>query len=404
MDKWLKNNNVVKVLSLVLAIMLWMVVNINQNPNAVGGQQISTKIDQVQLQAIYDENKYFVTMPSTVQVEIKGSSDYFTLPSWVTGKNNYKVYVDLSSLKKGAYTVPVQFKGFPFGAEVVSEPKTVQVIIEEAKKVEKTVQVELIGKVKEGFVRGEVAVKPGTVMVSVPESKVQDLAAVQAIVNVEGATDNIDKTVELKAVDKNGQPIRAKINPKNVDVAIPVTLPYKSVPLELDYTGSPPDGIVISSIVMNPATITVYGPKDLLLDLSAYMGPTLDLSRFSADDTMKMKIPLYNQFSKTDPDTVEITVHVSTAVSNNAMDIPIKIVNLPQGRTATISKPGPTLHVQLQGTAENLAKLTKDDIEATIDGSKLGIGEQNVVIKVKAPYTMKVMNSQESLKAVVLIK
>ncbi len=384
--------------------MLWMVVNINPAPtSSIGGQQISTKIDQVQLQAIYDENKYFVTMPTTVQVEIKGS-DYFTLTSLFSSKNNYKVYVDLSSLRKGTFSVPVQYKGFPAGAEVVVEPKTVQVTIEEAKKVEKTVQVELIGKVKDGFVMGEPIVKPGTVMVSVPESRLQDLASVQAIVNVEGATDTVDKTFELKAVDKKGQPIRAKINPEKVDVVIPVTLPYKSVPLVLNYTGRPPDGIVISSIVMNPPTITVYGPKNLLLDLSAYMGPTLDLSRFSANDTMKMKIPLYDQFSKTDPDTVEIIVQVSTAVSNNAMDIPIKIINLPKGRTATLVEPGTTIHVQLQGTAENLAKLTKDDIEATIDVGKLGLGEQNVVINVKAPYTIKVMNSQESLKAVVMIK
>lgn len=404
MDRWLKNNNVVKVLSLVLAVMLWMVVNINPSESAVGGQQISTRIDQLQLQAIYDDNKYFVTMPSTVQVEIKGSSDYFTLASLFNGSKNYKVYVDLSSFKKGTYTVPVQYKGFPVGAEVVVEPKNVQVTIEEAVKVEQTVKVELIGKVKEGFVLGEPVVKPGSVLVSVPESKVQDLAGVQAIVNVEGATDNIDKNIELKAVDKKGQLIRARINPEKVDVVIPVTLPYKSVPLELNYIGRLPDGIVISNIIMNPPTVTVYGPKDLLLNLSAYQGPTLDLSRISKNDTMKMKIPLYDQFSKTDPDTVEITVNVSTAVSNHTMDIPIKVINLPQGRTATIVEPGATLKVQLQGTAENLAKLTRDDIEATIDVSKVGLGEQNVVINVKAPYTVKVMNSQESLKAVVIIK
>lgn len=383
--------------------MLWMVVNINPTPNAIGGQQISTKIDQVQLQAIYDENKFFVTMPTTVQVEIKGS-DYFTLTSLFSNKNNYRVFVDLSSLNKGTYSVPVQYRGFPVGAEVVVEPKTVQVTIEELIKVEKAVQIEVIGKVKDGYEMGEPTVKPATVMVSVPESRVQDLIGVQAIVNVEGATDNIDKTIELKAIDKKGQQIRSKINPEKVDVVVPVTLPYKSVPLSLNFMGKPPEGIVISSIVMNPTTVTVYGPKDSLLDLSAYMGPTLDLSRFSADDTLKMKIPLYNQFSKTDPDTVEVTVRVSTAVSNNTMEIPIKIINLPKGRTATIVNPGATLHVQLQGTAENLANLTKDDIQATIDASKLGVGEQNVVINVKAPYTIKVMNSQDSLKAVVMIK
>lgn len=381
MNKWLKNNNVVKVLSLVLAIMLWMIVNMNPAPKEV----VSTKIDQVQLQAIYDENRYFVTMPTTAQVEIKGSSDYFTLASLFAGKNSYKVYVDLSNLTKGTYTVPVQYKGFPPGAEVIIEPKSVEVTIEEAIKVEQTVQVELIGKVKDGFVMGEPSVKPGTVLVSVPESKRDQLAGVQAIVNIEGATDDVEKSVELKAVDRKGQPIRSRINPEKVDVVVPVTLPYKSVPLELYFTGSPPDGVVISKIEMNPANVMVYGPKELLLEMNSYMGPTLDLSRFSKDDTVKMKLPLYDQISKTDPDTVEVTVHVTKDVSNKTMDVPIRVVNLPEGRIAVIDKPGPTLRVELQGTAENLAKISQEDVQATIDASKLGVGEQHVMINVKAP-------------------
>lgn len=404
MDRWLKNNNVVKVISLVLALMLWMVVNINRTPTALGGsQQISSQIKDYQLEALYDEDKYFVTVPSTVQVEIKGTPDYLTLSSLFSGKND-RVYVDLRKLKKGTYSVPVQFEGFPSQAEVLVEPKNVQVTVEELKKVEKPVRVEVIGKVKEGFVMGTPVAKPATVMVSVPESKLQDLEAVQALVNVENATEDISTTVEMRAIDKNGQPIRSKINPVKADVTIPISLPFKLVPLQLNFTGSPPPGYVISSIVMNPASITVFGPKDLLVSLTSYLGPPIDLSKFTANNTLKMKIPLFNQVSKTDPDTVEITVNVSTAVATNTMDIPIHIVGLPLGRTAEILKPGAMLRLQLQGTAENLAKLTVNDIQVTLDVSSLGIGDQNAMIQVKAPYTIKVANPQDSLRAVVRIK
>ena len=401
MDRWLKNNNVVKVISLVLALMLWMVVNNNQTPgNALGGgnQQVSTKISQVPLEVLYDENKYFVTVPSTVQLEIKGTlTSFFSFTS-------KRAYVDLRKLKKGTYSVPVQVEGYPSGVEVVVEPKNVQVIIEELKKVEKPVRVEVIGKVKEGFVMGTPVVKPTTVMVSVPESKLQDLEAVHALINVENATEDIDTSVEMSAIDKNGQPIRSKVNPAKADVTIPISLPFKTVPLQLNFTGSPPPGYVISSIVMNPATITAYGPKNFLVSLTSYLGPPIDLSKYTSNNTLKMKIPLYNQLSKTNPDTVEITVNVSTAVATNTMDVPIHILGLPLGRTAEILKPGSKITLQLQGTAENLANLTADDIQATIDVSSLGVGDQNAIIQVKAPYTIKVANSQESLRAVVRIK
>lgn len=398
MDRWLKNNTVVKIISLVIAIMLWMVVNINPNQDQV------TKTESLNLDVIYDDNKYFVTLPTpSVQVEMKGDKSLFNLTS-LLGSNKSRVFVDLSKLTKGTHQVPIQYDGFPTGMEVTIQPKDVTVTIEEATKVVKPVRLETFGKVKDGFVMGQGTVYPTTVTVSVPESKLQDLESVQALVNVDNATEDIDRSVEMRAVDKMGQPIRSKISPAKADVKIPVSLPFKALPLQLNFTGSPPPGYVISSIVMNPASVTVFGPQDILSTMPSYLGPAIDLSRFTASDTVKMKIPLYNKISKTNPDMVEITVNVSNAVTGSTIEVPIKLINIPAGRTAQILKPGTILQLQVQGTAENIAKLTKDDIQATIDVSSLGVGDQNVVIQVKAPYTIKVVNPPDSLKAVVRIQ
>ena len=79
MDNWLKNNNVVKGLSVILAVMLWLVVSLDKTgttPNITSPTDSSknTYLYEAQIEPRYNDNEYIVSLlTKQVNVSLKAS-------------------------------------------------------------------------------------------------------------------------------------------------------------------------------------------------------------------------------------------------------------------------------------------------------------------------------------------
>jgi YbbR domain-containing protein len=424
MDKWLNNNSIVKATSLLLAIMLWMVVNNDRAPYvpSEGQQQIATR--EVALQARYDERKFVVNAPSAVQVELRGSQDLLAFNSLLT-PGNYRVYIDLRHYGSGKYTVPVKIEGVPPGLTVQIQPKNVQVTIEELKKVEKNIRVTVVGKAQGAYKTGEPVINPQTVTVTVPESRVKDIVLIQALVNVEEANGPIDMTVPLRALDRQGRPINATIIPEVAEVKIPIVeLPFKVVPLKIIRKGAPPPGYKVDSITAQPAQVTVYGPPEELAGLQ-YYPLVVDVSKISQSSTVRVNMPLRGGISRIEPPFVSAAVSVSqtgaappptaavpgdtappqTAKARMTEEVPIKVNGLAEGKAIEFTGPAAgKIKLELEGTEEALAGMDRSALQASIDVSNKPAGEYTVDVKVGVPPNVSLVNSPDNLRATVVIK
>ncbi|WCK54807.1 CdaR family protein [Aneurinibacillus sp. Ricciae_BoGa-3] len=336
MDRWLNNNTVVKILSVIIAIMLWMVVNNDRPQTSLPGvsgssSHLVTQTTDMELSVRYDEKKYVVKAPAKVQVEIKGSPEQLALFSIMSGKSD--VYIDLHNYGTGSYTVPVQPEGFPAGLQVAITPATVPVTVEAIANVTKNVRVSVVGKAQNGLIVGQPSIYPQQVTVQVAESRVSDVGFVQAVVSVEDASTDIATHATLRVLDKHGQPIEAKVYPERVDVKIPLTTSYKSVPVKVATKGNPPAGYAIQSINVIPAQIKVYGSPDTLNQMDSYSTAPIDVSGLTGSQTLQVSLPPDRSVTKIDPKVVEVTVEVApppTGVKN-------------EGSPAANAPPSPTL-------------------------------------------------------------
>ncbi|MBP1933078.1 CdaR family protein [Ammoniphilus resinae] len=386
MDKWLRNNNVVKVVALFLAIGLWYVVNGGlNNPPQEYKQAIETyRISEVSLTAKFDQEHYvLVKIPKSVTVELKGTP--VALSRNIT-PSDYEVYVDLSNVGKGTHTVPVQAKGFPKDLTVQIIPQRVDVTLEEKHMIEKEVTPEFVGKIPDGYTKGEAIIKPKKVHITLPESKMKEVAAVQAVIHVEGAKELVKATVPLRAVNSKGVQLDAEINPAVVEVTVPITSPYKVLPMKLEYINEPPPGVSIDDIQLKTDKITVYGPVEVIEKMNYFPGPKIDLSTLREDRYLQLKVPSVPNIIKTDPEFIEVEVRVSRAGERTFENVPIHVNGLGKDLQAVITDPdNGTISLTVKGAIDKLDELREDDIELYVDVSNLPEGEHEVEINMNLP-------------------
>ncbi len=220
MDKWLSNPTVLKIVSLIFGVALWFVVTMSPTDSVVPTRPVDTQYTyETKVSAIYDANQYFVDLKSNVVlVKVKGSATVIESVRSESGIAESKVYVDLSKYQPGSYEVDVLTSGFPKGASVSVEPRTVQVAIEGRHSKELPVTLELLGTPAPGTIVGATTFLPERVHVSGTAVIVEKIAYVKAYLNVDGATESISQEVKLQALDYNGNFVNVAINPQSVTV------------------------------------------------------------------------------------------------------------------------------------------------------------------------------------------
>lgn len=386
MDKWLNSHWFARAVALLLAVMMWMVVNLETESTTTPEASQPVFIDGVNLHVKYDTDRYqVVKQQRTVKVALESNNpfyrhNFFPADSW-------EVYVDATNLGKGTHRVPVQYKGFPDEVKVGIIPNIVEITLEEKKTVEREVNVEMLGQVAPGYTAGEPIVKPFRALVRVPESQVDKVAAVKASVDLEGATSPIKTTVPLKVVDKSGNVIHgADVVPLTVEVNVPVTSPFVQVPIKLNLTNEMPNGYSLASVDMNVKEVTAFGPKEVIdaLKASTYPGPEIDLGNITSDRLLELKIPVMDNIVKVEPEYLKVSLKVVPSTIKRLEKIPIRISGLSENMQAKVltsdGQEMSTIDFDAIGAAEVLQKLRQEDLQVVADVSNMPAGVYEVAL------------------------
>ena len=409
MDKWLNSHWFARAVALLLAVMMWMVVNLETEqttlPEAASQPVL---IDSVNLHVKYDTDRFqVVKQQRTVKVALESNNPFYKHNLFPA--DSYEVYVDATNLGKGTHRVPVQYKGFPDEVKVGIIPNIVEITLEEKKTVEREVAVEMLGQVAPGYTAGEPIVKPFRALVRVPESQVDKVAAVKASVDLEGATSAIKTTVPLKVVDKSGNVIQgADVVPLTVEVNIPVTSPFVKVPIKLNLTNEMPNGYSLASVDMNVDEVTVFGPKEVIdaLKATTYPGPEIDLSNITSDRLLELKIPIMDNIVKVEPEYLKVSLKVVPSTVKRLEKIPIRISGLSEDMQAKVlSTDGQemsTIDFDVIGAEQVLGNLRQEDLQVVADVSNMPAGVYEVALNYIYNQSDYIMTSASAPKKVTI--
>jgi YbbR domain-containing protein len=405
MDKWLNNNNISKIIALVISIILWGMVHMDSGTTtitpSIPSNNGSKVIDNVQVQVVgFDEDKYVLygLEPEKVRIEVRGKRTNIT-----TNFSSYKVKLDLSHAKSGTMMMPLTHE-LPSGVEFVSmEPSMVKVTIEAKKTQEIEANVITKGKISEGYQIGIPVIKDGgKVNVTLPESRMEQLGKVQGIFDVTGMTEPVKgKSVRLVAYDKDGNEMTdAELSPATLDVDIPIMNLYKSIPLSIRQSGKLPSGYVLADMTSDVEGVAVYGPKEVLDKLNSY-SVTIDLDQFQSGTTKQYFVNLTppEGSEKIEPSSVNVTIKVEPVDQKVIQDIPITFINPNSALTPKMISPTTEkISLTLQGATHLLDGVSAKDIKINVNLNGLGAGKHVVPIEVVLPHFVELAEGEKGKK------
>jgi len=407
MDRWLKNNNVVKILAIALSILLWAIVHLDNSMPTPTTTIDSKVIENIKIQPFdLDDSKYVLSAMDTdnVRMEVRGRRSDITSLFNV----DYRVRLDLSHVKEGTNTLPLSYD-LPSAVELVSmQPKTVTVIIERRETASYPVSIVTKGSLAEGYKAEVAVVDPSTVKVTLPSTSLADVTKVEGTVEIDGHTETFtQKKVKLTAYNSKGQEVAdAIIEPSSVSVEIPLTAPSINVPISIQYTGSLPDGLVLSEVTPNINQVKLYGPQDTLAGIQSYNDVTIDLSEVKQSGKSALSIDLKPPAGvvRIEPSTIQVDVD-AVSVGERTMDgIPITIEGIANGSEATIISPtDKSVTMKLTGAASLLNSLNKSDIKVVAQIQDLKPGSHVVKLQVTLPHFITAAD-KEPLTATIEIK
>lgn len=281
----LKNNTVLKILSVLIAVCLWMYVMGNVNPMTT--QTIENVPVELLNQDTLQERGLAIRGGLGFSVDIVVEGNRSVLHE--LDKDKIKATVDVFGYEAGQNSVPVQVE-VPDNVRL-KEVKTprIEITVEELISAYKKVDVKFVGKAASGTEPGVVATSPSEIEVKGAKSLVNAVKTVQARLNAAELTDEPKSfQAKLQALNPNGEQIydvTLSAETAEVEAALYHT---KTVPLEVKTIGSLPKGHELEDMSV-PEEIKISGMKEDLDSIEKIETEPVDMSRITNNTEIELK-------------------------------------------------------------------------------------------------------------------
>jgi YbbR domain-containing protein len=376
----LRENSGLAVLSVVLAFGVWIVVTDAENPETT---RVLEDVD-IPVQPINVPGDVAVELidPETVRVRVRVEES------------------EVEGLTAADFSATIDLQGFPIGDHVLAVdvqaltqvgglrvedviPPEADVSLVERFEAEVEVFIEVVGEPPAGFTMSAPEPEENTVIVEGPQGRVEQVARATAVLDVDGATDDVRQSVRLVPVDSRGQRVTGvSLDPDLVDVRVEVTQETFSQPVFVvpDIIGSPAEGYEILGVEVSPATVTVTGPQADVEALESIATEPIDIGGATSDIARTVSLVAAVNVEPIGDGEVAVTIQIRPKQGSIAIVVPVRAENVAEGLAA--SGTPPTVEVTLEGDLPRLLELTPSDITATADLSGEEAGGHAVDVEI----------------------
>lgn len=366
----LNSNTFYKIISVIIAIILWAYVIEATNP-----MKTQTFVD-VPVQVLNEESL------AARGLALSGEADY-TVDVKVQAKR-----ADLAKISEGDIIANADLFGYSMGKNYIPvmvavpdgvtikevKPIKINVVIEELVEVAKPIKVSFIGQFEDGLEAGQIKTQPEEILVSGAKSEVSAVAYIKAEMNTSKLTTE-SSTIQVKAVAVNsaGDVVQnVRLSSSFIDVSARLS-DVKEVPLTVDISGQVASIYEVTDMNI-PSSVKIKGTKEALAGITTLTAAPVDISAVSSTSKLPLSIKL--------PDGVEF----ATGYENLTVDISIKPIATKQftytadeikmagvDGTSNITITTPQITITASGSEIVIAELKKEDLQPyiTLDAESL---------------------------------
>ncbi len=230
-----QHNTVIKIISVIAAILLWLYVQMVQNPEI---DYTFNNMPVNLVNATYLQKEGFV-LPDTLEeyVDVTVKCQRWELNE--IGRDDFYVYVDLTEVyQAGEVTLPVKVRLNNENIVLTNkEPSSVTMFVDTIVKVEIPLEIRLNGTVPTGYYTDETMLTSTTqtIVVSGPNTLIRTIEKAVAEINISGKNESFTQSCKIILLDNEEKTIlndHITMVPESAEVSIEV-LDKKVVPIEI---------------------------------------------------------------------------------------------------------------------------------------------------------------------------
>jgi YbbR domain-containing protein len=386
MDKLMDSRWFMRIISLILAIMLYLSVNPELEKlgtSALKQSDNTETIRDVPVEVIYDSENLVVTgVPETVDVTIEGPR---SIVQSTKALKDFRIYVDLTNANIGVSQVPIKYENISDKLTVRIDPAYATVSIQERVSKEFSVEAEFNkNQLAEGFIAETPIIHPEKVTIIGAKDVIDQISYVKATIDWQGTIDEtISREASILVLDHNLNKLNVIVQPKTVQVTIPVKNPSKTVPVRIKTSGELPGGAELIEVVPSVKEVTLYGYEEVLKNIDA-LELEVDLSKIKETTEITLPVELQKGLNKASVPNVTVNVKIDPVEKKTFENIAVKTVGLSTSYEMEYVDEG-QVDLTVQGLKSQVDQLQADDFQVYVDVSKLAVGEHEVTIKVEGP-------------------
>lgn len=396
MMKHLVNNPGLKVLSLLLSVILWMVVVKMADPDF--NKSFSVSVEILNKNVITEMGKVpgVVGNSDIAMFSISGPRSYVEKMS----SDDFKVTADLSQLDLNqsgdVKLVPIEISAKKNEKWITIMQRTVnlQITLEDLSEKKFVITPEVVGTPAEGCAIGTVEVVPNLLNISGPESIVSRISRVSAAINVDGISSDVTDNVMPTLYDENEKVIASDLLEMNQGFVIikAKILGTKSVPIHCQVSGTPAEGYEYRGLEYAPETVLLKGEASLLNSINAINIPedVINIDGMREDTDVDIDLNPYLAevgLSLVDETANRVAVRVLIEEKETKeFTLPVERINvagLKEDHELTYS--GTSVKISVRALKENMDTLQTADINAALDVSELAAGVHTLQLNVTLP-------------------
>lgn len=385
MIKFDNKNIIPKLFAVFFALIIWVYVMDESNPVKTRDEQ-NIPIDFLNMESM--EQAGLVIKGETddkIRVRFSGRRDVIQNIS----RNQIKASVDLLGFRAGINSIPVEVT-MPGDVEVDYNPKYIRVELEEIISKQKPIKVTIEGVPRKGYTLGELQYEPRIVWVEGAESLVNSVEAVEAVIKLSEESQNVSTLFPLRPVNARGEEIpNLKLQTSHVNVDLPVNQ-LKTVDIYPVVEASPAEGYEITSIVVEPGTVTIKGQQEILADINRINTEAVNLNNLSANIEQKVKLEFPEGAVEVDSLDAKILITVEPLIEKEfeILRRELEFRNLDTGLKVDKSEIPETLRVRIVATERIMTTIRKENIKVVVDMEGLGENQHSVEPLVEVPLVV----------------
>ena len=373
----IRNKNVLRLLSVVLALFLWFYVVAVENPYS------ERKITKIPIQFVNHEELESRGLAidysdvQTMDVVISGSrSDVMKVSA-----DEITATVDLTGYEKGKNYANITIK-VPSKVELVDQRiQVIPITVEKLQAAKKKLNIQFTGTASKEKEAKLFAQDIEQVKVSGAQSQVAKVSKVFADLDVSKLTDNSKKySLKIYAADAKGKEITG-VELSHTKVGVQAGLySIKSVPLSLDLKGEPAAEYRVSALDA-PKTVKIAGFADELEKIDKLVSNPIYLSDLTESKKIPIEITLPEGVELAEQDAVVLDVKIKGLESKEfaILSSNVSIRGLATGKNATVENA--TLKVKAYVKDASASSISTDDIALYVDLTGLENGEHKVKVR-----------------------